>query len=94
MERTFEVIYHPKVLDQDLKKLSKKVLIQIKISIEDKIQGNPIKFGKHLSGTLKNYFSIRVGNYRIVYEIKGDKAIILICEHRSRVYKEAIKRLF
>jgi len=94
MGKNFEIKYHSKVPHQDLKKLTKAIQIQLRVAIENKLQSNPIGFGKPLTGILKKYFSIRVGNYRIVYVVKGSIVTILVCEHRSTVYKEAMNRLF
>lgn len=45
-----------------------------------------------LSG-YKNIFRVRVGNYRVVYEIAGKKAYVFLVAHRKEVYK-ILDRMF
>lgn len=62
------------------------------VSISDKINTldkNPFPSGyKKLKGS-KNYYRLRVGNYRIVYSVYQDVLIIEIIRirHRKNVYK-------
>ena len=51
---------------------------------------NPRSHGKALSGKLNNYWSYRVGDYRIVVEIIDHKLIIIIISvgHRRDIYKK------
>jgi mRNA interferase RelE/StbE len=70
-------------LDGAVKKLIKK-------AIEDKLMVDPLKFGSPLRRNLAGLFKLRVGNYRIIYQIKNNEVIVLIVAigHRSRVYKD------
>ena len=45
--------------------------------------------GKPLRGNLAGKWSLRVGDYRIIYEINEDEKIIILydTEHRKNVYK-------
>jgi len=43
--------------------------------------------GKRLHGNLKGLFSLRIGDYRVVYEIRKDKVILHMVEHRRSVYE-------
>ncbi len=51
------------------------------------LQNNP-KIGKPLVGKLAGLWSLRVGDYRAIYEIKHDKLIILILKigNRKNIY--------
>ena len=51
---------------------------------------NPRSHGKALSGKLNNYWSYRVGDYRIVVEIIDNELIIIIISvgHRRDIYKK------
>ncbi|MFQ6050904.1 MAG: type II toxin-antitoxin system RelE/ParE family toxin [Candidatus Hydrothermarchaeota archaeon] len=51
----------------------------------EKVLEDPKK-GKPLSYRFKGYWSIRIGKYRIIYEISGNK-VIFTFKHRKRVYK-------
>ncbi|HEC79263.1 MAG TPA: type II toxin-antitoxin system RelE/ParE family toxin [candidate division WOR-3 bacterium] len=54
----------------------------------DKIAENPYT-AKPLLGSLKGYYSYRVGNHRIIFEINKKKSEIYVekIAHRSVVYK-------
>lgn len=51
---------------------------------------NPRSHGKALSGKLNNYWSYRVGDYRIVVEIIDNELIIIVISigHRRDIYKK------
>lgn len=68
----------------------KKLNANEKIRIDKKIlnlQGNP-KLGKPLVGKLSGLWSLRIGDYRVIYQIKYDKLLILVLKigHRRNVY--------
>jgi mRNA interferase RelE/StbE len=42
--------------------------------------------GKPLVGNHKGEYSLRLGDYRIVYELAADAIFILTVEHRKHVY--------
>jgi len=90
----FEIKYHSKVLE-DIKKIDKTILSLIKKSIEKKLSSNPEKFGKPLRNTLKNLYSLRISNYRVIYQIKNKQLIVLIImiKDRDTVYLDALKRI-
>lgn len=70
-----------------LKKLDKKTLYLIQGVIELLSQNPRPPKSKKL--TNKNYWRVRVGDYRIVYEIKDKNLIIVVIRiaNRSDVYK-------
>jgi mRNA interferase RelE/StbE len=52
---------------------------------------NPRTLGKPLTGELGDYWRYRVGNYRVVVEIRDDRLEILVIRigHRREVYRRA-----
>lgn len=50
-----------------------------------------VKIGKHLRHS--RFWSLRVREYRAIYEITGNKAIVLFIGHRKRVYSDFSKLL-
>lgn len=46
----------------------------------------PEEYGAPLRKTLKGYWKLRVGDYRVVFKVKGNKIIILAILHRKDVY--------
>lgn len=93
MEVVFSVLYHEKVISDDLVKIGQKNKQRIKKAIEEKLTSNPETFGKPLRRSLKGYRKLRVGDYRIVFKVEKRKIYVLTIQHRTFVYKEAIKRL-
>ena len=63
----------------------------------DKIasRDDPRTLGEPLQENLSAYWKYRVGDYRLVAEIQDDRFIVLmlVIDHRSRVYNTASKRL-
>ena len=53
----------------------------------DELKENPV-LGKPLGRELTGLFSLRVGNYRIIYKInkKDKKILVLRAGHRSKIY--------
>ncbi len=71
-----------------LKSLDKKLVSRILIKIE-KLREEPIQHdSKRIEGYNKKLFRIRVGDYRILYEVdhKGNLIGIIKIGKRSRVY--------
>ena len=46
--------------------------------------------GKQLSEQLKEFFSLRDGNYRAIYRILDNKIIVFDVGHRSNVYSKVL----
>src|SRR3989338_8849364 len=62
-------------------------------AIENKLTAKPEVFGKPLRRSLKGYWKLRVGDYRIIYRIEKIKVKIFMIQHRSVVYGRVIKRV-
>lgn len=75
-----------KIADRQLYKLNKEIQLRIIAGLE-RIKILPYHYVKRLVGC--PYFSFRVGDYRIILDIKDDKLLILVLEmgHRRNVYK-------
>lgn len=90
----YKITYHKKVIEVDIPKLGKKERIKISETIEGKLFESPEIFGKYLAGSLFPCRSLRIGDYRVLYEIlKNKEVFILMIEHRSRVYQYILKRM-
>ena len=86
---TFTVLLHPKAV-----KALKKIEEQIKLRITEKLRelkNRPERVGKRLK--YSEFWSLRVGDYRAIYEIDRDKnqVVILFIGHRKRVYDDFSK---
>jgi mRNA interferase RelE/StbE len=73
---------------KDLENLSSKMQARIMKAI-DNLKDNPhSRLSKKLKGSVDT-FRIRVGDYRVIYEIHEDEIVVLIIRvgHRKDVYK-------
>jgi mRNA interferase RelE/StbE len=88
---TFTVLLHPKAA-KELKKTEKRVQTRI-IERARELREKPASAGKPL--TQSDYWSMRIGDYRVIYQIDQDKkqVIILFIGHRSKVYDDFSKML-
>ena len=77
--------------NKDFKKLDIEVYRRITTFIDTSLlqADNPRLLGKQLSGNLKEFWSYRVGDYRLICEIMDHKLTILTVRiaHRKKVYK-------
>lgn len=93
MEIKFTITYAQDVVEKDIPKLDKKSKVLIKSAIENKLIMHPEIFGKPLRNSLSGYRKLRVGNYRVIFEISNKKIIIWMIEHRNKIYQQIIRRL-
>ena len=85
--------YHPDVKRSDLPKIDGKNRGMIKRAIEDRLATQPETYGKPLRKTLKGYWKLRVGDYRIVFKVSSNSILIFGIIHRKEVYKLMKKRI-
>jgi mRNA interferase RelE/StbE len=88
----FELKYHPEVKSADLPLLDSRMKKRVKQAIETRLTTAPHQYGEHLRRTLRGYWKLRVGDYRVVFKIAGQEVHILAIIHRKRVYEAVQKR--
>ena len=88
----FDLIYHPDVTDVDIPALNKRLKTRIRKAIETRLATEPHNFGEPLRKTLKGYWKLRVGDYRVVFKIVKKEVRILGIIHRKKVYDKVVKR--
>lgn len=88
-----KVLYHPLVVKCDIPLLGSVAQKRIKLAIEQKLFVMPELYGIPLRGTLKHYWKLRVGDWRIVFYIKKRTVYILVIAHRKEVYGMADRRI-
>ena len=75
----------------DLKHLDKQTAARILLFLKNRVATleNPRSIGEALQGTLKKYWKYRVGNWRIVTEIRDDVLVVAVVKvgHRREVYR-------
>ena len=89
---SFRIRYHPDVKKVDLPGIDKRSRSRIRTAIEERLANQPEVYGKPLRRTLKGYWKLRVGDYRVVYRISRKDVLILGIIHRKDVYKRVGKR--
>ena len=74
---------------KDLKPISKSDKQKIRSAIESKLSSNPIEFGKPLQYSLKGLRRLRVGDYRVIFQIDQTNKIVLVIKigHRREIYE-------
>jgi mRNA interferase RelE/StbE len=87
----YTVSYHPSVKEKDLPKLDSITKTRIKKAIETKPMTAPEQYGLPLRRTLKGYWKLRVGDYRVVFKIKSNEIVILAILYRKDVYNVVSK---
>jgi mRNA interferase RelE/StbE len=85
----YQAVFKPTAL-KDLKKLPKTLQRRIKEKLEFYLaQAEPLDYAVQLVGNQKSgEYRFRVGDYRIVFDKKGNTLFILYIEHRRDVYKK------
>ena len=85
----FAVLLHPKAA-RALEKMEKQTRLRMKDRLRE-LRDRPEKIGKPLKYT--NFWSLRIGDYRAIYEIDKRKSqvIILFIGHRKKVYDDFSK---
>jgi mRNA interferase RelE/StbE len=90
---SFELRYHPDVKAVDIPQLDAKLKVRIKHAIETRLTTEPQQYGVALRKTLRGYWKLRVGDYRVVFKIVGPEIWVLGIIHRKKVYEAIEKRL-
>ncbi len=85
------VLLHPKAA-KELEKIEDQIKSRIKEKLKE-LRDNPERIGKRLKPS--DFWSLRIGDYRAIYEIDRNKkqVIILFIGHRKKVYDDISKIL-
>jgi mRNA interferase RelE/StbE len=89
----FEVVYQPDVKKIDLPNLDARSKTMIKRAIEERLTTHPELFGRPLRGSLKGFWKLRVGSFRIVFKLFKDKILVLAIVDRKTVYRQSERRI-
>jgi len=83
------VIKFRPAVEKDIRHLPQKELIRIKRKIESLAENLPDRSTTKMKGN-NNFHKVRVGDYRIVYEIHDDVLVILVVKigNRKDIYKK------
>ena len=84
---SYEIVFDDKVI-KDMKKIDKFWQNKILEKIKDTLAKTPYS-GKKLVGNLSPYYRIRVGDYRVIYDIQDKQVTVEVIKikHRKDIYK-------
>lgn len=83
----YKIIYSEEVISNDIPKLAIPVKKMIQVNIEKKLLSDPIKFGKPLRYSRKGSRTLRIGDYRVIYQVEDKTINIVVIQHRKDCYK-------
>ncbi|MCK4644856.1 MAG: type II toxin-antitoxin system RelE/ParE family toxin [Candidatus Aminicenantes bacterium] len=93
----FKVLIDELVFKKDFKRIDKTDQRRIIKTIRKKLTTKPKEFGKPLAGDLKGYWKLRIGEYRVIYEIEEEKVLVYVImvgyRRDEEAYKKVITRL-
>jgi len=89
----FTLLYHPEVSRADLLPIPMNVRKRIADALARRLPEAPERFGHPLRGTLKGYWKLRVGDYRVGFRIVAAEVWILAILHRRQVYEDVQRRV-
>jgi mRNA-degrading endonuclease RelE of RelBE toxin-antitoxin system len=81
------IYYHPLVLEKDAQYLDRMVWDFIRGIIRKKLVTDAESFGKPLRNVLRNARVLRVGGWRVVFQIVGDAIHVCTIRHRREGYR-------
>ena len=83
---SYTLHYHPGIQQDDLPRIPENMRRRIRKGIESRLLIDPLRFGEPLKRSLRGYRKLRVGDYRVIYRIDGERVVILKIGHRKEVY--------
>ena len=89
----FTLHYHPAVRVEDLPLIDRRAKERIRKAIEERLQRAPQDYGEPLRKSLKGYWKLRVGDYRVVFKLIELEVWILGIRHRKSVYMDIGARM-
>jgi len=74
--------------ERELRQLPKETIIKL-LFLAESLVINPFPFGVKKMQGAQNTYRVRSGNYRLIYEVKGNELLIQVIRvgHRQDVYK-------
>lgn len=91
-ENKWEILYLDAVVKKHIPKLPENQKKRIQEAISQKLSVQPEVFGESLRSPLHPYRKLRVGTYRVIFEIVAkNQVIICAIGHRGNVYQDFSK---
>ena len=74
------------VAQGDLDELPRNIQVRLIRAVEQRLTTAPNHYGVRLRQSLSGLWKVRVGDYRIVYDLTGRTVTIWAIRHRKQVY--------
>lgn len=87
---SWDIIYHPAV-EEDMERVGSSAARRIIRAIDEKLTTAPLQFGAPLSGNLAEFRKLRIGDYRVVYQVVRKQVIVFVLAVGPRRDKEIYK---
>lgn len=82
-------IFYKKPAVKSIQKLTPQIKKRLKIKLEFFMnQEDPLLYAKALTKPADAQYRFRVGNYRVLFDVEGDKIVVLLVQHRKDVYRK------
>lgn len=85
--------YHPAVAEEDVPRIPRNLQARVARAIESRLTTAPGQYGVPLRGSLKGYWKLRVGDYRVVFKVVAGEVWVLTILHRKEVYEKATSQI-
>jgi len=93
---SWTIFYHQDFED-DLKSIGPAAARRVMRAIDAKLAHTPLQFGSPLSGNSGDFRKLRIGDYRVVYQVFGETVTVYVLAAGPRrdkeIYDTAIKRI-
>ena len=87
-----KIRYLAEVIEDDIPKLASSVRLRIRKAIVARLTSYPELYGSPLHGTLHPLWKLRIGDYRVLYDIRDTEVWIVAIAHRTEIYDIAMRR--
>lgn len=75
--------YHPAVAEEDVPRIPRNMRARVARALESRLTAAPEQYGVPLRGSLKGYWKLRVGDYRVVFKVVAGEVWVLTILHRT-----------
>lgn len=82
----YAVVYRPEAVAEDLSRIPRNVQARILRAIESRLMTEPARYGERLRRSLTGLWKLRVGDYRVCYEIQEHTVTVWAIRNRRDVY--------
>ena len=89
----WRVDYELRVLEEDIPAIDYAWRVKIKEAVEHKLTLAPEVYGRPLRGKMFGYSKLRVGDFRVIFQLKNKIVKVMMMGHRSDIYLRFAKYL-